>query len=592
MAFAAAVSWPSFFFYRDNFSTHYPIKVLSAASFRSLEIPYWNFADGGGQPLAGNPNTLTFYPDNVLYLVFPAHVAFNLHFWIHLLVAFGAMRSVTRSSFGGLFWAMSGVAVSATAFYNLTVAVAMVPLAFLAVQRRSAPLLGCTFGLLILGTEPVTILATAIAVAILAFRQMSAARLAVAVVIAVVIASPLLIAYGEIAAEVERAVPMSAKTVLNASLHPMRLLELFVGPLQGFLNDPGPENRQRLFSTVFLGLIAAGALVQRSRYVVIVAVLLFFALGRHNPLIALLVEQFPPLRVIRFPEKFVLPACAALVVLSAQRFRTVRFRRGWIAITFLPLAYVALRALPLDWFAPYAVPPIASRRVHVESDIAAGVMAAREEYRERARALEPIFGAAAGLEYVVNASPDGMHALRSRMVVERFRVVPPETRARYLQQRVGPPAMLAERIAVAPDIYRQAGAIESATFDSRTTVAPRSVPVSAGTASATRRGQTIDVDVHANGPALLVVNQTYFRAWSARAGERELETLPVNVDRLGVVVPEGTSRVTLRFGRRRPLVALAWALSLATLLGALAVEKRDRRAGKIEGPADEDRTVI
>ena len=58
--------------------------MLSAAAFRAGEIPWWNFADGGGQPLAGNPNTLTFYPDNILYLVLPAHVAFNLHFLLHL----------------------------------------------------------------------------------------------------------------------------------------------------------------------------------------------------------------------------------------------------------------------------------------------------------------------------------------------------------------------------------------------------------------------------------------------------------------------------------------------------------------------------
>src|SRR5262245_14389528 len=73
-----------FFFHRDNFSTHYPIKFVSAEAFRGGEIPYWNPFDGGGQPLAGNPNTLTFYPDNFLYLLLPAHVAFNLHFLVHL----------------------------------------------------------------------------------------------------------------------------------------------------------------------------------------------------------------------------------------------------------------------------------------------------------------------------------------------------------------------------------------------------------------------------------------------------------------------------------------------------------------------------
>src|SRR5713226_905759 len=118
IAIAAALVLASvfgFFFYRDNFSTHYPIKVLSAQAFRSVEIPYWNFADAGGQPLAGNPNTLTFYPDNVLYLFLPAHVAFNLHFLVHLAAAFFIVRALTRSEFAASMYVVSGIAVSATA---------------------------------------------------------------------------------------------------------------------------------------------------------------------------------------------------------------------------------------------------------------------------------------------------------------------------------------------------------------------------------------------------------------------------------------------------------------------------------------------
>src|SRR5690349_7289675 len=94
---AAAVALFGFFYFRDNFATHYPIKVISAQIFRAGQIPWWNFYDGGGQPLAGNPNTLTFYPDNFLYVILPAHVAFNLHFLLHLAIAWFAMRALTRA---------------------------------------------------------------------------------------------------------------------------------------------------------------------------------------------------------------------------------------------------------------------------------------------------------------------------------------------------------------------------------------------------------------------------------------------------------------------------------------------------------------
>ena len=267
-----------FFFFRDNFSTHYPIKVLSAASLRAGEIPWWNFADGGGQPLAGNPNTLTFYPDNFLYLLLPPHVAFNLHFLLHLALGWFAMRALTRSQFGAWLWVLSGVAISALSFYNLVTAIALVPLAFLAVERRSAGRLGLAFGLLALAGEPVIIVAAAIAVLVLAVGRMRIVPIAIAAVIAFVVAAPQLIAYGEIAAEVERAHRYSAQTVLNASLDPRRLLELVAGPIV-------PIDAPHLFPSLVIGLIAIPAFFRRSRYTAVAALMLFFGLGSFNPLV-------------------------------------------------------------------------------------------------------------------------------------------------------------------------------------------------------------------------------------------------------------------------------------------------------------------
>src|SRR5581483_1245718 len=168
---AALLSVYGFFYFRDNFSTHYPVKVISAQIFRSGQIPWWNFYDGGGQPLAGNPNTLTFYPDNFLYLIFPAHVAFNLHFLLHLALAWFAMRALCRAvgasanaaNFAATMYAMSGVAISATAFYNLITAVALIPFALWAIERDRSPLvLGAAFGLIGLAGEPVIAISTGI----------------------------------------------------------------------------------------------------------------------------------------------------------------------------------------------------------------------------------------------------------------------------------------------------------------------------------------------------------------------------------------------------------------------------------------------
>ena len=112
---AACIAVFGFFYFRDNFFTHYPIKVISARIFRAGQIPWWNFYDDGGQPLAGNPNTLTFYPDNFLYLILPPHVAFNLHFLLHLALAWFAMcalcrqtgASIAASNFSATMYALS-----------------------------------------------------------------------------------------------------------------------------------------------------------------------------------------------------------------------------------------------------------------------------------------------------------------------------------------------------------------------------------------------------------------------------------------------------------------------------------------------------
>src|SRR6266568_2977983 len=178
-AAAALIAVFGFFYFRDNFFTHYPVKVISARIFRAGLIPWWNFYDGGGQPLAGNPNTLSFYPDNFLYLILPAHVAFNLHFLIHLLFAWFAMRALCRqtgasdaaSTFAATMYAMSGLAISATVFYNLITAIALIPFALWAIERlvndsgppRSgqpwAAVLhaGAAFGLIGLAGEPVVV---------------------------------------------------------------------------------------------------------------------------------------------------------------------------------------------------------------------------------------------------------------------------------------------------------------------------------------------------------------------------------------------------------------------------------------------------
>ena len=565
-ALCLLLSYFCFFFHRDNFSTHYPIKVISAASLRAGEIPWWNPFDGGGQPLAGNPNTLTFYPDNVLYLILPVHVAFNLHFLIHLILGWIAMRALTRSRFAAWMWVLSGMAVSAMSFYSLITAIALVPFAFLAAERRSATGLGLAFGLMALAGEPVTIIATALACAVIAFSR----QLFLAIPIAAVIASPQILAYADIARETERGGHgYSAATVLAASFEPKRLLELLIGP---FLHVDAPH----LFPTLVLGVIVIPALFRKSRYVAVAAVMLFFALGRFNPIMRWAVESFDWLRLGRYPEKFALPMCAALVVLASQ----VR-ARAWAWITLAQLAAWMVVTVPIDWFAYYRVPLRPPARVYAPPP-RGGQEVDRDDYRARAQRLDPIFGAVANLRYVLNRSPDGMHSLLSRIAAERFEFT---HNPHWMEIAMMPDAVIVPRAVGARTIPDAVNAIESAAFDPRAVaVAPmrlggfRSAP---GARIISVRGTEITV----TGPALVMVNASYFRAWTG------IETFPVDLDRLGFIAPAGQSTIKLQFGRHRGWVIAAWVLSSAMLVALLLLQKLDRRSGEVERPGDDDRSL-
>ncbi len=593
----AAIAIFGFFFHRDNFSTHYPIKVISAQTFLAGELPWWNFYDGGGQPLAGNPNTLTFYPDNFLYLLFPAHVAFNLHFLLHLLIGWLAMRVLSRSAFAAWVYVLSGMAISCLSFYNLITAIALIPLALLAVERSSVAGLGLSFGLLALAGEPVTLVATAIACAIAGFDRMRL-RMAWSVPLALLIASPLVLAWSEISSEVERgAHRYSAATVLNASLDPRRFLEMITGPI---VPSAGPH----LFPTLFIGFIVLPALLRRSRYTVIVAVMAFFALGSWNPIVRAAVSSFDWLRIGRFPEKFALPMCVALVVLIGQFVRQSRAPRIWALVTFLPLIFVATTTLPIDWFSPYRVRPGPTVRV-AQAPLPGGQEVSRSDYRLRAERLDPLFGAVANVRYAGDRSPDGMFSLMSRIAAERAATT---HNPRWLQiagcsnvPGALPRAMIVTRAQGTASVADAVRRIEDPRFDFRAeAVAPMRLdgfvsPAMATVEKIVESPQALHITVSTPAPALLFVNETFFRAWVARAGSQELQTVPLDLDRLGVMVPAGRTTVSLRFGRRRTAVVAAWVLSSLCILALLfwiRVQKRDGSAGQIERASHEDAASV
>jgi hypothetical protein len=220
--------------------------------------------------------------------------------------------------------------------------------------------------------------------------------------------------------------------------------------------------------------------------------------------------------------------------------------------------------------------------------------------------MSPIFGAVGGLRYAVNRSPEGMHSLMSRIVAERVAATPQTVRVHYLRmagctgEGALPAAWIVPRVFAIHNVNEEVGLVESGRFDEHTAaLAPANFagfasPPSAGVTRYAEGLQDITVAVSTPAPALLLINQSFFRAWSASSEGRDLTTLPLNIDRLGVVVPSGNHVITLRFGRHRAAVVIAWIASTILLLAgafALLIQVRDRRTGEVERTTDENVAV-
>src|SRR5262249_54006104 len=152
--------------------------------------------------------------------------------------------------------------------------------------------------------------------------------------------------------------------------------------------------------------------------------------------------------------------------------------------------------IPIDSFSFYRVPSQRPVRIYMPPP-RGGQEVDRHDYRLRARRLDPIFGAVAGLRYVLNRSPDGMHSLLSRIAAERFETT---HNSHWLMIATAPDAVIVPSAIGVRTIPEAVNAIESATFDPRLmAVAPerlngfRSSP-SARVARVVSTGDAITID--------------------------------------------------------------------------------------------------
>jgi hypothetical protein len=158
--------------YQDALMTHLPAKSATVEQLRSGHVPFLNPYASCGQPLAGNPNFGTFFPDTVFFVALPLFTAFGLHFALAGVLAFAGARRWARvegasraaAEAAGFAFALSGVFVSAWRFYNVGMALAVAPWVMAAVakppSRRAAAEVALWVALEALAGEPVVALLT------------------------------------------------------------------------------------------------------------------------------------------------------------------------------------------------------------------------------------------------------------------------------------------------------------------------------------------------------------------------------------------------------------------------------------------------
>ncbi|MBN1977760.1 MAG: YfhO family protein [Anaerolineae bacterium] len=383
---AAALFWrlwftPSGFLYRpagdysDLTITHWPNAFFIRHSLATWgQVPLWRHLILGGEPFAANPLSGLWYPPNLLLLILPLTLAFNLLFVLHTAWAgwggYRLARSLGASQAGGLLAALvimltpKALAHLASGHVGLYCAWAWLPWVLWAsrrLARRGGPgdvaMTAATAAMLILADVRLGFYGGLAAMGYWAVNlksqisnrkwQMAAAIGTASLVGALVAVQVLPLA--AVAGRLNRG-GLTLEESGIASLPPSYLVGLLVADHGGF-----QETMTYLgVAGLLLALVGLGLWRGRERWwwggLALVAAI--YSLGTNTPIYGLLYRVLPPLGWLRGPARawFLVVLAAAvlaawgLTALEEPRFfqKTGVLRRGWTGRVAVGLAGAAL----------------------------------------------------------------------------------------------------------------------------------------------------------------------------------------------------------------------------------------------------------
>ncbi len=356
------------FYYRDILNFHYPLRKILIDSFARWEFPLWNPFIYLGQPMLANPNYMTFYPTNLLHLLFSFNYAFKLHFILHPIAGgLGFYFLVSRLGIrripalvGALSYQFSGVVLSFLNLYNIIPAVALMPWAgwafYGALQKHSlrrTAILGILLALQVIAFEPLIIQCNILLLAVLAVswvreqkNRFSAIRL-----IAGISTVSALLAAGLTAIQTLPTIellPLSARgaglglqQASEWSVHPLDFLNTIIPNFFGYpftidvstyWGEAYHEFTAGYLTSFFLGsitiLLSSLSLLSRRKklwtsMLAFLGISLILGLGKNTSIYPWLYSHVPLLNLGRYPSKYFLLASLIVSILAALGLEAV-----------------------------------------------------------------------------------------------------------------------------------------------------------------------------------------------------------------------------------------------------------------------------
>lgn len=366
---------------RDLFLLYFPLVQSVLRSVSEGALPLRDITSGFGQPLLGDPSCQILYPPVLLHLVLPPHLAYA--WFVSLHSVFGALGvgllarrlasgSWSAAAVGGALWLLSGPLQSLATLWHHMSGAAWIPWVLLCVLRvvdrepRAPRWLGAVFGLQILAGSAdmcaMTVLLAALFIPLGDYLGSARAWFQSAA-LGLALSAGAWLPAAELAANSARAtLSLTARTFW--SLHPVTALEFFLPvpwsafPLRSEWREALFEGREPFLGSMFMGAlilplgVAAlldGQIPRLRRIACLVAAAGGFAiaLGKHAAAYSFAVTLIPPLQILRFPSKAMIPVAVILCALAgagvASLARSDRSRRGsMIASALLAFSAAAL----------------------------------------------------------------------------------------------------------------------------------------------------------------------------------------------------------------------------------------------------------